>query len=72
MKKDIFGKEPNIGDILIFNPPKYKGLVYGTCVGFGNTGLPKVFYISAPIDNYVDGKIKKDGFYLIRTDFVVK
>jgi len=25
-KVDIFGNTPEVGDIIVFNPPKYKGL----------------------------------------------
>lgn len=41
IQKDIFGIIPEAGDIIVYNPPKYKGLVYGICVGFSSSsGLP--------------------------------
>ncbi len=35
-RKDIFGIEPELGDTIVYNPAKHKGLVYGICVGFFN------------------------------------
>lgn len=32
--KDLFGVELQVGDIVAFNPPKYKGLVKGKIVKF--------------------------------------
>lgn len=40
IKKDIFNITPKVGDIIVYNPPKYKGVVYGKCVGFTKVGLP--------------------------------
>lgn len=60
MKKDIFGIEPKIGDIIVFNPPKYKGLVYGKCIGFTKVGLPIIEHTS-----FIGSKES------IKTDFLV-
>lgn len=32
--KDIFDNELAVGDPVAFNPPRYKGLVRGTVIGF--------------------------------------
>lgn len=32
---DIFGTPLTVGDKVVFNPPKYKGLVHGEIVGYG-------------------------------------
>jgi len=32
--KDVFGIELGIGDIVAFNPPRYKGLILGKVVAF--------------------------------------
>jgi len=32
--KDIFGIELSIGDVVAFNPPRYKGLIKGKVVAF--------------------------------------
>ena len=61
---DILGIEPKEGDIIIFNPPKYKGLIYGNCIGFTKVGLPKVGNL-----NHVS---YPDVFYVPKTGFVVK
>lgn len=43
MRPDIFGVIPQVGDKIIFNPPRYKGLAYGVCTGFMPiSGLPIV------------------------------
>ena len=40
-KPDICGNTPVYGDYAAFNPPYYKGLVYGEIVGFAeSTGNP--------------------------------
>jgi signal peptidase I len=73
MKTDIFDKEPKIGDRIVFNPPDYKGLVYGVCIGFSKAGLPKVKVenISSfgfwALKNYME----KQGYYTPKTEFVI-
>ena len=52
-KKDIFGNIPNIGDTIIFNPPKYKGLLYGELIKFTNAGCPGVL-----VEEYEDNDSK--------------
>lgn len=32
---DIFGQPLFVGDKVVFNPPKYKGLAHGEIVGYG-------------------------------------
>lgn len=60
IKKDLFGNTPKIGDIIVFNPPKYKGLVYSSIIGFTKAGLPQVENIPYCLYNSV------------KTDFVIK
>lgn len=67
-KKDVLGREPEVGDTIVFNPPGYKNLKKGICIGFQPSGCPK---ISGETGNYhVDFEIKKNGFYSVKTDFV--
>ena len=33
-RKDIFGVESKIGDIIAFVPSTYKLMIYGECIGF--------------------------------------
>lgn len=41
-RKDILGKEPMIGDTIVFNPPyTTKGLQLGVIVGFSRAGIPE-------------------------------
>jgi hypothetical protein len=69
-KKDLLGNIPEIGDIIVFNPPKYKGLVYGECVGFTSTGIPKVLKTNTS-NFYLEYVLKQNGYYSPKTEFVV-
>ena len=42
IRKDILGREPKVGDVIAFNPPAYKGLVFGEVLSFSKAGLPEV------------------------------
>ena len=63
---DIFGITPEIGDTIVYNPPKYKGLVIGKCVGFAKSGLPEL-----KIDHHVHGQTTAQGFHTPKTGFVI-
>lgn len=70
IRKDILGNIPNIGDVIVFNPPKYKGLIYGTCIGFSGVGLPKVGKLSY-VSDYLKSDYNRRGYYVPLTGFVV-
>lgn len=72
IRADIFGVEPKIDDIIVFNPPRYKGLVYGECIGFSEVGLPKVTNIKPYIPSNLEYDIDKKGYCTPKTGFVVK
>jgi hypothetical protein len=72
IRKDIFGEIPKIGDTIIFNPPKYKGLVYGICDGFVQSGLPKVVDVEPYVPYNIQYDIRDNGYYTPKTGFVVK
>ena len=42
IRKDIIGNIPQIGDIIAFNQPAYKGLVFGEVLSFSKVGLPEI------------------------------
>ena len=42
IRKDVFGVIPELGDLIAFNPARYKGLVVGECVDYTSVGLPVV------------------------------
>lgn len=71
IRKDIVNQTPEIGDTIIFNPPKYKGMVVGECIGFSNTGLPK---IKCNLDDCSWGNMRwemeHNGCYTPKTGFV--
>ena len=77
MKKDLFGKTPRVGDRIVFNPPKYKGLVYGIFCGYSETGNPKINKIfdkdheESPNMRTVGEDITRKGYYIITTNFVI-
>ena len=68
---DILGVIPEIGDIIIFNPPKYKGLIFGDCMGFTKVGLPKVGNLNCVMYPF-EYDYKRDGFYVPKTGFICK
>lgn len=71
IKRDIFGNIPNVGDIIIFNPPSYKGLVFGECIGFTNAGVPKV--IGEMINrSSMSWEFRQKGCYSVKTNFAIK
>lgn len=64
IRADVAGVVPAVGDRIAFNPPRYKGTLYGECVGFSKVGLPQIKCIS-----------NEDGFnfqiYSPKTGFAV-
>lgn len=70
-QNDIFNNVPEIGDIIVYNPPKYKGLIYGTCVGFASSGLPKI-EIDETIFDFWLGCSNSDNTYTPKTGFIIK
>lgn len=72
IRADIFEVEPKIGDIIVFNPPRYKGLLFGICIGFEKSGLPKVTDIKPYVPFNVEYNIDKNGYCTPKTGFVVK
>jgi hypothetical protein len=72
IRQDMFGVTPVIGDIIVFNPPKNKGLISGVCVGFSEAGLPKLnFDPDTRIKHTVYFDITVKGFYTPKTGFVI-
>lgn len=61
IRLDEFGVEPKVGDLIAFNPAKYKGLVTGTCRGFSESGLPEVEIPKVQNKRY--GRPNASGFY---------
>ena len=71
IKTDIFNNVPKVGDIIVYNPPKYKGLVYGTCIGFTEAGCPKLDNLNK-IHYYDKNEYIRKGFLSVKSDFVIK
>lgn len=70
IQKDIFGVEPEIGDLIVYNPPKYKGLIVAKCVGFASSGLPEL-EIDKVKNWFYTGQPNSNGYYTPKTGFVV-
>lgn len=70
---DIMGKMPHVGDLIIYNPPRYKGLVKMVCVGFAKSGLP--ILVKPPIyasEEYtIEELAEKFKFDTPKTGFVI-
>ena len=69
IRNDFMGKVPYIGDVIVFNPPRYKGLVKGVCVGFQESGLPKVAEIDSG-DYWLKKDLERLGYYVPKTGFI--
>lgn len=39
IRKDILERELNVGDIVVFNPPRYKGIIFGKVIKFTTKGI---------------------------------
>lgn len=73
-RKDLFGVTPEIGDTVIWNPSKYKGLVFGKVIDYRkNNGLP-IIEIDESYKNKNIGQNSGTGpyQYVPKTEFVVK
>ena len=68
IRKDIIGNIPQIGDLIVFNPPAYKGLVYGRVCSFSKAGLPEIN--ARDKDIFYFGR-NKDGNYSPKTGFAI-
>ncbi len=67
IQNDIFGEIPCVGDTIVFNPPQFKGLVYGRCMGFSKAGLPLVKVVGD-----CAGSKTKEGYSTPKTGFVIR
>ncbi len=66
-KKDILGNEPEIGDLIAFNPPGYKGIISSKVVGISPGGLPIVEKNITRSTNK-NNNTPKTGFVIVKTD----
>lgn len=66
---DIFGITPELDDTIVYNPPFYKGLVHGKCVGFTKAGLPEIEFEDK--DKFYGGLPNANGYHTPKTGFVV-
>lgn len=73
-RKDMFGVTPEIGDTVVWNPARYKGLVFGKVIDYRkNNGLP-IIEADARYTNTCIGQNTGTGHnhYVPKTEFVVK
>lgn len=68
-RQDLLGRTPKIGDLIAFNPPRYKGILIGRVVEFTPAALPKC-YVKGHVN--VNLRIKFDNMhYAPTTGFVI-
>lgn len=65
IRKDIMGVTPEIGDIIIYNPPRYKGLIKAKVTGFSKAGLPITDYL---VSNWNPNPSPKTEFVIIKNN----
>lgn len=68
IRKGECGNTPKIGDMIAFNPPRYKGLIIAEVVAFSDSGLPRV---KGDCPNNFYMALNNDGTYTPKTGFVV-
>ena len=69
---DIFGTDLIVGDIVSFNPPKYKGLKFGKVIGFTAQKVKVAFDRYDSYDLDVAGLINFDEEILQKSAFFEK
>lgn len=47
-KLDKLGREPQVGSLICYNPPRYKGIVIAKVIAFNKSGSP----ISVDLEDY--------------------
>lgn len=63
IRKDFMGVTPEIGDVIIYNPPYYKGLIKAKVTGFSKVGLPITDY---KVNNFNKNPTPKTEFIIIK------
>lgn len=58
IRKDILGREPIVGDTIVYNPPSYKGIESALVVGFAKSGLPII--VPKRLENYYNDLHSED------------
>lgn len=75
IRKDILGRTPRIGDKVAWNPPHYKGLVFGEVIDFKKgSNLPMIRIDDQFKDRYIGqscGVFEGNGVYVPKTGFVI-
>ena len=70
IRKDLLGKEPEIGSFIAYNPPYYKGLKIGKVMSFTKSGLPLVVPTEDLVE-FEDSEDKECYLYSPKTGFVI-
>lgn len=72
-RPDIVGRIPEVGDLIAYNPPRYKGIELMICVGFVKSGLP--ILVKRPIYATWEGTeeelIERYKYNTPKTNFVI-
>ncbi len=70
-RTDVLGNVPTKGCTIIWNPPRYKGLVYGKCVGFAKSGLPLIQVDDKKFKQSYCGIPTQEGYFTPKTGFAI-
>lgn len=75
IRTDLLGRTPMIGDIVAWNPPHYKGLVFGQVIDFKKgSNLPMVRIDDQFKSRYIGqdcGVFEGNKVYVPKTGFVI-
>lgn len=72
IRKDLLGKEPQLGSFIAYNPPYFKGIIIGKIVAFSSSGLPRVVRTTQLEHFYIDDLEKQERWLNTpKTGFVI-
>ena len=72
IRKDLLGKEPEIGSFIAYNPPYFKGLAIAKVIAFSSSGLPRVVRREQLQSFYTETLERQERrLYTPKTGFVV-
>lgn len=72
MNEDIFGSKLFLNDIVAFNPPRYKGLVFARVIGFTTKSIRVQFFLDRSVSFSEFENINPENLKTTTTTQVVK
>lgn len=65
IRKDLLGRTPEIGNLIAFNPPYYKGIILAKVTGFAKSGLPQLESCDGDTKYIGQNSTPKTGFVVV-------